>query len=223
MIFLMRTTKLLPIKARSAGFTLIETAIIMAVLGTVLGVVWVAASQVLKAKNITTATQEINAITQNIRAAYAEQPGIADTGSNALTQALDQLKAFPLDMRQNAAIPAGIIFNPWYPAVTSGVGSVILDADNCAGTADTSGVVQPCFGVTFLDVPRDACIQMVGQSMQLGAGLQQVNINTSTAGSLGGTPGFPVSPSTARSLCNNLGTAHGNDILWIYQLKAGGQ
>jgi hypothetical protein len=130
-------------------------------------------------------------------------------------------------MRLNQAIPAGIISHPWSeyekPGGAGGNGSVIVDADNCAGVPDRAGNAQPCFGVTFYDVPQDACIQLVTQVSQKGLGLELINVNNVLTGSaVGGISPLPVPASTAKLNCNNGNPFGMNDIIWEYSVRSGG-
>jgi hypothetical protein len=206
-----------------AGFNLTEIAMALGVMGLILGLIWVAAGALFLNDEIRVTNQQLETITHNIRTAFAEQGGVTDTGGGALTQALDQLRAFPLDMRQNPTTPTGVIFNIWSQATGGGLGSVSVDADNCAGTADVTAAPQPCFGVTFLNIPQNACIRLVTQNSQASLGLQQIEINGAVAGIIGNAvKPLPVPASTAEAGCNN-GNANGsNNILWIYSVKSVG-
>ena len=210
----------LPAFRRSAsGFTLAELGVVLGVVGLILGAIWVALGQVSASNQVRTATQQLISIVQNVHTALAEQSGVTDNGGILLTQSLDQLRVFPMDMRQNSTIPSGIIFNTWSQQINGGAGTVFVGADNCAGVPNTTGVVQPCFSVSFLNIPQNACVMLVTQSSQGDPGLQEVMINGADAGDANGGPPLPVPADTAAANCNNGNINGSNDIVWIYLLK----
>lgn len=202
---------------RRKGFTLTEAAIVLGIVGLVLGAIWVAAGAVSSNNKTRMTVQDLQAIAHNIRDIFAEQGGVTDSGSGALTRALDQLKAFPFDMRQDAGTSSGILFHPWSTQSNNGLGSVYIDADNCIGTANTASAPQPCFGVTFYSVPQSACITLLTQTSESGTGLKQIQVNGDTAGTAGGLPPLPVPASTAQGACGV-----SNTVLWIYSVRSNG-
>jgi prepilin-type N-terminal cleavage/methylation domain-containing protein len=216
-MFMKRRTDRLPRRKNTAGFTLTELAIVMGIMALLLGAIWLAYNAVYTSNNTRLSVQELQAITHNIRNIYAEQGGVTDTGT--ITQALDQLKAFPLDMRQDQSTAAGILFNPWNQKSNNGFGNVAIDADDCAGNANTTGTPQPCFGITFFYLPQNACIVLLEQTSEPGQGLQQINVNGQEIANVGG---FPVPEDTAVANCNNSDGSNANDIVWIYSVRSNG-
>jgi hypothetical protein len=119
-------------------------------------------------------------------------------------------------MRQNQANPAGTLFHPWSRRLNGALGSVSIDADDCAGTVNVAGASQPCFGVKFFDIPQDTCVQLVIQVSQAGLGLEAIEVNGVAAGPL------PVPELTVTNLCNNASAFGTNDIVWEYSVRSGG-
>jgi type II secretory pathway pseudopilin PulG len=201
------------------GFTLTELALVTGLIGTVLVGLWVAYTSVRESNQVRIGMQELVAIVQNTRTVFAEQGGVIGTAGSGLTASLDQLNVFPTDMRNPASCPAaqafGCVFNPWGSGIfVSGFtfGSVQVGADNCTGI-ETATTPQPCFGITFYQVPQTACIKMVMQSSGMGMKLTQIKIN----GAAVLLP--PVTTIAAQLACDDSAGSGRNTILWVYLLK----
>lgn len=93
------------------GFTLLELAILLMVVGSVTGVIWVAGQHVLDNYRLYRANQQIALTVQNIRNYYGTTiqtwgtPGPGFTAGNDITATLDQLlpniQIFPSEMRRD--------------------------------------------------------------------------------------------------------------------------
>lgn len=204
-----------------AGLALVELAVVLGIWGLVLGGIWAVAAQVRLNNEVHTTSAQLLVIVQNVRAVFAEQGGVTGGNGSNLNQALDQLHAFPIEMRQDAD-PTGVISDLWSHATSTNaggfsVGSVQVYADDCGGNeALLSG--QPCFGVTFLNVPQSACSDLLVQSSQEDAGLQQIKVNGSALGKCAGLS-WPISASAAAAACDNANGGGSNDIVWSYLVK----
>jgi prepilin-type N-terminal cleavage/methylation domain-containing protein len=197
---------------RQAGVTLTEISIVLGIVGVILGAVWVAFAHVENSNRMRVTNQQLVAISNNVRAIFTERGGVTGSSSSPINQGLDQLKVFPLDMRQSTD-PTGIIFNLYDRTVAPNgggfsAGTVQVYADDCTGNEGAAGA-EPCFGVTFLKIPTEACIGLLTQAQQ-GMGLQQVITNG------GGNLTPPITPTQARSNCSATNT---NTILWVFTLK----
>jgi hypothetical protein len=188
------------------GFNLTEMALVLAIMGLVLGGSWVAARHFQITGNIRRSTQQILLITQNMRGIFAEQGGITGVNSSATNQVFDQLKIFPIGMRTNPATANGNILNAW-------AGVVRVAADDCTGTENSTNP-QPCFGVTYQNVPQDSCTQLLMGAAQSGVGLVQVTISNVNGNT---TLTAPVGVVAARGACS----AVVSTIQWVYLLRQG--
>jgi PilS N terminal len=207
-------------RQKVAGYNLMEIAFVFSTAGLVLGAIWAAASAVFFNNNVHTVVRQIMAISHNVRGIYMEQGSIAGANTNNnninLSQALDQMKVFPLEMRQNQSIPAGIIFHPWSQAVshdtnlTIEYGTVQVFADDCNGD-NTQTTPQPCFDVILENLPNNACVALLEQLGQSGAGLQTIYVDTINMT-------LPVTPEEIKDkvVCGN---GNANIIQWIFLLK----
>ena len=91
------------------GFTLTEMAIVMVVIGVVLGGIWIAVSGVNKSMKINQADRQLQVIVSNIRALYATRGAISGTNMQDITIPLFNAGIFPSDMPMVGAYPQ----NPW--------------------------------------------------------------------------------------------------------------
>lgn len=195
---------------RSRAFTLTELAIVLAIVGGIVGLIWAAASDVNMSSKVHTVSTELAAISHGTRAVFADQGGVKGRTSK-LTPALDRLKVFPIDMRQNSSVDNGILYHPWaqYNDPVTSLGDVLVGATDCSGNAATDDVTaEPCFSVYLLDLPKKACVQsMVGTTLT-GTGLQSVTIN-------GTNVSLPIDTNTATTDCSTTS----NTVQWVYLLR----
>jgi hypothetical protein len=193
-------------QAERAGMNLLEVAIVLGILGLVLGSIWVAAGEFYSNSRIRSAGQQLVTIAQNVRGIFVEQGGVTGAAGSNINQALDQMKVFPLEMRKDIN-PTGQVYNKWS-------GAVQVAADDCTG-AEGATTPQPCFGITFLNVPQDACIGLLLQNSDPDLGLQRVLVNNNVAGDASTAPLLPIKASTTKASCNLLY----NTMLWVYVLR----
>ena len=93
-------------RTRKRGFTLTEIAIVLGVIGAILGAIWVAASTVSTNQKISKATTELLTISQAIKTIYATKHTFTTGGDNTIT--MMNLGVFPADM-----IVGGQPVSPW--------------------------------------------------------------------------------------------------------------
>jgi prepilin-type N-terminal cleavage/methylation domain-containing protein len=79
------------------GFTLTELAIVLGIMGAILGAIWVASARVYANNRVSTGVREVLAVVQGVRAVYATK-GYIDAGN--LTQAMINLGVYPANMIQ---------------------------------------------------------------------------------------------------------------------------
>ena len=97
---------ILHVRTRKRGFTLTEIAIVLGIIGTILGTIWVAASNVSTNQKVSKATSELLTISQNIQNIYAMRHTMTTGGDNTIT--LMNMGVFPADM-----IVGGQPVSPW--------------------------------------------------------------------------------------------------------------
>lgn len=209
--------------SQQRGFSLLEMAAVLAIIGVVLAGVFAAASLARYRLLVDRASDELNLIVGNMRnlysgrnisfAALSPLPAGAPTLANfcALTPTLVGQGVFPAEMRAGAG---NIVNNPFSGALTGcAVGNV--------GTAMValSGASDPVlFVVRFTNLPQDACTDMVVRNSTPGrdTGLRQIVVTGGAATTFTQTGGrLPADAATAAIGCN----APGNyTIDWYYTL-----
>ncbi len=98
-------------KTNRAGFTLTEIAIVLGVIGLILGAVWAAASTVYANNRTQRATAELLTILQGYRSLYVQHP--VDTADGTDITAMGCTAGFfPSDMIIGAC-SATSVYNPW--------------------------------------------------------------------------------------------------------------
>lgn len=219
--------------AGSRGFSLIEAAIILGVIGLIVGAVWVVGSKVQRSTEITAAGQQLQIIVDNVRGLYLNQQQMtvdntqatvngAACGAANFTSRLSCLGVFPDDMTGGPGNPA---YHVWDQATAGGSVVVRPRATNLTIVASDS------FGVQFLNLPPDVCTEMASryttpdQKYNLkavvffgaGGGVQTAYATQSglpdwTGG--GARPPLPVTPVQAAAECNTAVA-----VEWIYRLR----
>jgi len=138
---------------KSRGFTLTEAAIVLGIVGLILGAIWVAAGAVYNNQRIATTSTQILQMVNGIRSLYAASTTV-DIGDISLN--LAKAGAVPKDMvlLNSSNVPVGVR-DIWDGDVTiTGVNS----GEN--------------FSVAFEDVPQEACanllVRLTGQGRDTG-------------------------------------------------------
>lgn len=129
------------------GFTLIEIAIVLTIVGLVIGGIWLAASTVLNNNKKSAATSQIIQIVQNTKNLFANQ-----TGSNPAQN-------FDEDVGREAGIfPAGMVVGTAirHPFSTGTANSVTMNGATNRITLNYGLGAPP----TDTALPRDACIEI---------------------------------------------------------------
>lgn len=194
------------------GFTLTEIAIVLGIVGLILGAIWVAASAVYNNLRVSRATTELLDIAQNVRAMYATSSTV-DSGSNMTVSGAQsaggltyvQAGTFPSDMISSGTT----IQNPWG-------GGVAIEAE-------TANVANDAFAVEFDKVPQNACIALVTSNTGGGRDTGLFFVGAGSAGSLslaaGSTPTASTFPMAASYASGTLCTAASNNVAFMFKLR----
>lgn len=160
------------------GFNLVEAAIVLGIVGLVIGGIWIAASAVQSNLRKSEASKALIQIVQNVRIMFDGQTPAA-TGS--INSAAISAHAVPTDF-----INGTNIVNPWNGNVTIALAQ--------AGTQIDS------IDVTYDSMPKDVCIELTSRNTNVttGTGLTRLLIGTTTVTS------FPYLPSTASTDCQTI-------------------
>lgn len=183
------------------GFTLTEIAIVLGIIGLILGAIWAAASAVYNNLRTSRAQQEILTVAQNIRAMYATQSTV---DSAATTDTYISAGVFPSDATVETSSGKSVK-NPWGG-----------NFDIIASSSDN----YTSFIVTMEGVPVNACITLATSTTGTGrdSGLVDLSVDDSSIGSLaGGT--FPVGAKAAADSCTTQGSS-GRKLAWEFRLRS---
>lgn len=201
------------IKSCAVGFTLTEIAIVLGIIGLILGAIWVAAAAVYNNMRVGTASTELLQITQAVRAMYATSstvdPGADMPGNPTYLHA----GVFPTSAL-NTAVPstATAAYNPWN-------GNIYI-------SRATFNIANDSFAIAFDAIPSNACITLLTSSTGQGRDPGMFGAFGQAAGSAISatpgttlTPGTPLLASTAEAQC--AAQANGNQAVFYFTLRAG--
>ena len=124
------------------GFTLTEIAIVLGIIGMILGAIWTAASSVYNNQRISHANTSILQITQGVRTLYSEAPNMGNTASQDMTASLITAGALPMDIINGTAA-----IGPWASSAIKVLGGSVAN--------DVS------FTIEISNVPLKACISLI--------------------------------------------------------------
>jgi type II secretory pathway pseudopilin PulG len=213
------------------GFSIIEMAIVLGIVGIVLASIWAYADWAFENARRQRLSEELLTVVNNVHALYSGQAGIGGGGDqiSAVTPTLIQQNAIPSTMVRsgngctNGAAPFSCTDDPWGPNgnITGGTFGV------CAWTAAPSGapagtncpaagaIVSQFFAIEISGLPQISCINVAPQNSSASGpvGLQDVLINGASV--IGAGDVLPVPPAFAVAKC-----VASNTIDFVYRLQA---
>jgi len=176
------------------GFTLTEIAIVLGIIGLILGAIWVAASAVYNNLRVSKTTTQLLQVTQAVRAMYATTSTV-DPSANMAVGAVGA-GTFPATYAQAGVFPSDMVISATAPTVQDVWGGA-------AGvTATTTTAANDSFAVIFTGVPTAACISLLTGNTGSGRDVNMVGASATAPG--GGTPGttaLPVLSGAAQGEC----------------------
>ena len=176
------------IRRPNTGFTMIEIAIVLAIVGLILGAIWVAAKAVIDSNRANQAAQDIATITSNLRSTFIAQNSFSATG--------DQTSA----LVSEGIIPADLI-------PPAGASSPALDAWGqpvkiyFAGDGNARH-----FRVSFYGTPPDACFRIASQLANLGTSDAPIDLVTAAGGDTEAIANPTANPVVTNGKCSGLTT-----------------
>lgn len=198
--------KLMPRSMR--GFTLTEAAIVLGIVGLILGAIWVAAAAVYSNLRVSTTSNQLLQMVQSIRSLHATQntvdAGLTGMANGALIVA--KAGAVPKDMLDDPAAPTAVA-NVWG-------GDVYVDAAQAILPDDA-------FTITYNEVPVASCSDLLTRNTGSG---RDGGLFAAGAGALGSVPvgmvvAFPISVTQAVTECTAPGTPT-VALAFTFKLKA---
>lgn len=186
-------------RRRRSALSLVETAIVLGVVGIVIGGVWVIAASSRENTHRQAAIQQIATVVDGVRTFYKSKAAMEASPVDK-TDYLVRKSAIPLDMVRDHTVSPLLIDNPW-GAVNGGGLRVLGNAPDLQ-----------TFVVMLRGLKQDSCVAMatrVGDSTGM-TGLLELHING------GGALTQPVSIPSALSGCS-FAT---NYIEYVFRLRA---
>lgn len=189
------------------GFSLTETAIVLAIVGIILSGVWIVANNAHESARVQAAAEAITTTVSNVRSYYAGQAGVPATSAPLLTKGL-----------VNSNVISSSVSNVgWTYNVCNWTYGPVGGSTTCTNPA-APAATSPFFAFEFTGVPNQACIALVEDiSGPTGpTGLVEVNINgTNLLESPAATPIQPVPTGVATTDC----AAVANGVRFVYRVR----
>lgn len=187
-------------KARAMrGFTLTEAAIVLGIVGLILGAIWVAAASVYNNLRVSRTSEQILQIAQNVRSIYSTQNIIS-----ANTTALEIARA--------GGIPKDMMDDPNNPTTIKDVWGGDITINRTTGPAP--GVLGDSFYITFTRVPQQACTDIMVRNTGSGRDSGLVGVDNGPIA----TTAFPLTIGNAIAKCG-VTTVAGNSVTFTFKLK----
>lgn len=213
---------------KTGGFSLVETAIVLAVIGGILGAVFMIATQAWEHVRRELAVEAIATTVANVRSYYGGQPGLPSKTSAALTDQLLNSNVIPASLNRGTTCAGNACAdNPWGSfnngvrdsAGTFRVCNWSLGASSCPVTPAAN---SPFFGVVLSGLTQKSCIALVEAISGSGGPVGLVEVNISGTNLLASVKTIqPVSPSDAMTFCPLDNSGEGIGIItFIYRVAA---
>jgi len=135
---------------RKKGFTLTEIAIVLGIMGLILGAIWTAASSVYANNRQQSASTEVLQVVQATKNLYATQANFGASGTQ-LTAGVANGGNLPASY-----VNGSTILHPWNgtSGISAGHGVIYVDSDIATSAGDS-------LTVTLANVPTTACIALL--------------------------------------------------------------
>jgi type II secretory pathway pseudopilin PulG len=159
------------------GFNLIEAAIVLGIVGLVVGGIWVAATSVYANLRSKQATDNLLSIAQATRALYATSSTTTLANGTSMTATLAQAGAIPSNVLGTtpALTTDGNTVNPW------GGNVAVFSTNNSTGT------VSGGFQIQYTSVPSEACVDFMSRNTGTGRDVGMYHTVAVAAGAAGHT------------------------------------
>jgi hypothetical protein len=183
--------------ASRAGFNLIEAAIVLGIVGLIVGGIWAAAGSAYENMRLQNASKSLLSLVQGVRGAFANNPtGTVDVDTDTLAS----MGVIPTDMLSQTGGNVTII-HQWSGNVTT------------ADATATAGV--PAFSLTYANVKTDSCNNMATRvaNTARGSGLLLVTTGAGPYLNLIGNSG--ATPATGGPQCDS----PTDDIVFIFSVR----
>lgn len=215
---------------KTPGFTLTEAAIVVGIVGLLLGTIWVAAASVYSRNQVNRAVNALITIAYGVKS-LASGSSLNIAADTDITDLLIKMKIPPADFISEAAVSSEepdtasylaaivektlsylLLARPAFAVVAVPTQIISAPWPGSSIKVYSKGNMGDRFDVAFLNLPSKACVQLVvtatGQSA-IGAGLMSVGISSTTSDPAvdgGAINALPVSTGVAAEACGTSNT-----------------
>lgn len=181
---------------KGRGFTLTEAAIVLGIVGLILGAIWVAAASVYDNLRVSKTSEQLLNMVQSIRSMHATQ--------NTVTGITEQL------VGSAGGIPSDML-------TKDGSGNVTFVRDIWNGLVDiaayTHTTAGDSFSISFAAVPKRACMDLLVRNTGVG---RDTGLIGAAAAAGDNSANFPITLSIADGICST----DSNTVVFTFRLKA---
>jgi hypothetical protein len=182
---------------QQAGFNLIEAAIVLGIVGLIVGAIWAAAGSAYENMRLQNASKQLLALVQGVRGTYANQP------SGTVDVTVDTLAGM-------GVIPSDML------VLTNGSASIVHQWSGSVDTADqSSDVGMPAFSLTYNNIKTDSCNNLATRvaNSARGSGLLRIATGGGTYLDLVNDSG--AAPASGGPAC----ASPADDIVFIFNIR----
>ncbi len=181
------------IKNNKRGFNLIEIAIVLAVIGLVIGGIYVAASAVTENNRKQNTQKQLLQIVQNVRAVFSTQAQI--TAAQVAYANVKAMSLFPGDLQD------------------TGTGFV----NSYGGAVSLGAPTTQTFSVIMNGLSQTACIDILTKGFGSTANTQQIGLVSAAAGGTAPNVADGIDITEATTTCNV--TTNANNVTFVFNLR----
>jgi Tfp pilus assembly protein PilE len=190
----MKTEKIIrPSRKTIQGLSLMELAIVIAIIGVMLGGLWVALNQAWESSKRETAKEMIATTVTNMRSFFGAKAGVDEHDKATLTKEMIAAGVIPASLVRATTCTGGVACadNPWGPTSGGGIDTkgtfqvcywdiTLAGAMTTCPTSTVANTYSATFGIALTGLNIKSCISLVQAITSPGGppGLVEVNINT---------------------------------------------
>lgn len=212
-------------KAKRRGFTLMELAIVLAIMGAVTGGIWVASAAAYQHYKVSRALEQLQQIVENVRTHYNAASRLPNQNYTVFTQTMAQADVFPAEIKLSpnvapTACATCYFVNPW--SAGSG-GAVCGGGAVCVATNDAAmfggATVGYNFAVLMRDLPQDVCITFASKLTAIwdDIGLRALGVDIANVAAPGTVFAAAPPPAALAAACSGVALNH---LYFMFRLQA---
>jgi type II secretory pathway pseudopilin PulG len=178
-------------QCKPRGFSLIEAAIVMGVVGLVVGTIWVVSANVNESSRANSFVQQTSLLVQNMRNYYSGRElssgAGADTLATMFTNTLRARQVFPEDMCGRVC-----------KATNQYTIRHVYNGEARVNIVNSSPYNR--YNLNYATVPKRGCLQLITLLSTRSAELGMTSVSVNSGGAL---TSFPITPTQATTSCSS--------------------